>query len=178
MTKLITRAQWGALDPTEPPNRNFTGHEMIGITWHHTGSQTDAQGSSLQHVQAIDRAALAGTLPAGKFIDLPYNAIFNQAGDIYIGRDWKLYQGAHALSHDGVANKYTFGYAFLGNSTVTGVSEAAIDAMHVLTWLSTVAAGRKMAHWGHRDWAADGGIGTNCPGDNVEEIARQLMAGK
>lgn len=163
-TAVRSRAQWGATDPVTSRLARVVPADAhkIGATWHHSTGQTLGVADFAAWVRNIQHYHV-GTLGYG---DIAYGLLIDPNGVVYLGRDERVYVGAHAASHDNVANRLTHGVCFLGDLTVKFPSPAAQRAAFWCLELMRFA-GSGLLCWEHREWATYGppALPTACPGD-------------
>jgi N-acetylmuramoyl-L-alanine amidase len=117
---FITRAHWGAL-PAKAPYSAFTARR--GIVVHHGASATPAtRDGSTATVRSYQRTHL--NHPTEPYIDIAYNVLVSQQGDVYEGRGFENRGGANGTSE---ANAEYLSVCFIGNGA-GAVSRAAIEA--------------------------------------------------
>lgn len=164
--KVFSRAELEARGDLVPPNPAHLSHnpaaDRAGITWHWTGADGTlfrpdpfARLHSIQEFHMVARG----------YGDIAYNGAFDVDGNVYLLRD-PSWVGAHALSHDNIANDSTLGFVFLEDKR--GLTAAGAGPMELITYLFQLHYRHKPTYHGHRDWAALGGTPTECPGDQLE----------
>jgi hypothetical protein len=190
---IITRAQWGANEALRQPGQIYNS-QVLKIVVHHTGSPND-----ITDIPALLRNVLSYETSNG-YIDIAYNWLIDQNGNIYEGRwaqnypggaahngelNGKNVQGAHAIYH----NVDTIGIAMIGTYDVVTPPPVMVNTLlTMLTW--------KCARWaidpngmvpynasngvyetnlanicGHRDTE---GSSTDCPGQLLEPMLPSL----
>lgn len=144
---------------------------VVGITVHVTVTPTTDPVAKWREIQ---HEAMGGALPSGDLYgDIPYEDGITLDGRILGGRAHK-YVGAHATSHDNVANIATDGLAVIGDGTSLPV--AAQHAIRVYIYLWTLEHRRRPLLFDHLDWRALGGISTACPDPPLVAFVAQLRA--
>lgn len=151
-----------------PPN---TAHlavrhdRVLGVTVHWTAGNSHDAPAQWRAIQADEMHRGYG--------DIAYNAGVADDGSLLEGRA-NGWVGAHALSGHELANRTTFGVAYIGNGNPTPAAITALKA-----YLFVVALELKLSApillLGHQDWLPFGGIPTACPG-TLEPIVRQIRA--
>lgn len=172
--RWLTRAQVGLA----PPDARRLGSRtdlVLGVTVHHTGSDTD---DPLGKWRLIQQLAMDAQLPSGdRYGDHPYNVGVVTSGDLdgalLPGRD-NRWNGAHAASTSNVANRVTLGIALIGDGRLSPKARAAIAGY---LWVAGLTYKRGLLVFDHQDWRALGGIATACPGAPLIEYVAQLRAG-
>jgi hypothetical protein len=161
----VTRAQAG-LAPPNPARLSHRTDKPWGVTKHHSASSPPRTAmDSIALWRELQREAMSGNNPNHvQFGDIEYNVGFDDFGQILIGRDTQ-WVGAHATSSNNVANRMTFGIAFLGMDPTT---PAAMEALRAYAWCASASFGHAAIMLGHQDWARWGGIPTACPGQVLE----------
>jgi len=169
--KLLSREQCGLAAPN--PARLTLRHDaIIGITVHVTAT-AEPDHHPTGTWAAIQRAEMSGNDPDhAVYGDISYNAGITLDGTVLAGRDGR-WRGAHALSHDDLANRCTLGIAVVGNGHT--VSQAAEDALRACGGLFRLAYHRAPQWWAHSDWDAPDGSYTTCP-DGWLAVARRARA--
>lgn len=176
-TQFVLRAEWGAAPPRGGTPRSLA--EVVGTTWHHTTGRT--LRPSLGDYDAWLRAIQQEHFRRG-YADIAYTALFDAQGRIYQGRSNDIV-GAHALSAHNVANRRTFGIAYLGSGDQ--LTPAACTAMRAYVYVQMIAlaphrpaGAAPLAQWLHRQWAVLGGTPTYCPANGlaleVHKLEREL----
>ena len=119
--KIITRNQWNALSPLDPPRKMVSTAD--GIFVHHTVSaapvKTDTERAEMRNLQHI--AFSRG------FNDISYSFIVFPSGRIYEGRGLHI-EGAHTLGY----NDSAYGIAAAGNYETSRPTNAMLEAFR---WL-------------------------------------------
>lgn len=161
-TTWKTRAQLG-LAPPIMSHLSPRHDRVLGVTVHWTATTNLAPDAVWKTIQRNEQAAGYG--------DIAYNAGFTDAGEILAGRD-NGWVGAHATSEANVANRTTYGIAYVGNGRPTVQAVQALRA-----YLYVVILTLKLPHpiqlLGHQEWEPFGGIATACPG-SIEPIVRAI----
>lgn len=170
--RWVTRNQCGLVLPNFS-HLSTRNDKPWGITKHHTGSARPVVPlDSLRLWRELQAEAMSGNnVNHTVYGDIEYNVGFDDFGQILIGRDTR-YVGAHAASKDNVANRFTFGIAYLGG-LVTNTDDGqprgqAMDALKAYAYVASFVFGHAALTLGHLDWAKWGGIATSCPGPKLE----------
>lgn len=157
MVNIISRAEWGAAPPADPPATTPIG-ERSGVMAHYTTGQELGREDTAAWVKEIQRYHQYGN----GWDDIGYNYLIDREGRIFEGRGRDVI-GAHAKG----ANTAYVGVAFLGNDDkgvqdVTPAARASFAALY--EWLRKAAkkSAKSFARKGHRD-VND----TQCPGDEL-----------
>jgi hypothetical protein len=166
---LVTRAEWGALPPTQPWRALPL---TLGVKIHYEGREVPVElALSDQHhccagrVREIQAMHLADT--AQGWIDIAYNALVCPHGRVFEGRGAHRESGANG---DRELNRAHYAVcAMIGDSGLTEPGTALLNGLcDAVDWLrERGAAGPEVA--GHRD-----GRETDCPG---EPLYRWIQAG-
>ena len=177
MVQIVSRAEMHL--PLPNPARLSKRVDVVtAITVHDCGA--DVSDPIAKWIQ-ITELAMGGRLPSGDtYGDCPYNAGITQDGRILEGRS-ASYVGAHATSHDNIANRVSLGVCLVGSgNSITALARAALVEYFELA----AYVGRRPAliPFDHLDWRAFGGIVTSCPGPAtvgaVATIRADQRAGK
>ncbi|MFJ4880090.1 peptidoglycan-binding protein [Streptomyces sp. NPDC088745] len=149
MTKIISRAAWGAKAWSGTP-ASVPLDRRTEFFVHYDGATRITRTG-----YAIMRAIEAGHLGQG-WSGVGYNFVIDQAGNIYEGRGWGL-QGAHCPDHNvsGIGVQIAVG----GDQEPSDKALAACRALYEEACRKT---GRTLAKRGHRD-----GFATACPGTKL-----------
>lgn len=151
---IYSRSAWGAQLPRRPLVPAGTPGDSLVV--HHVGSGASAPTThagvcaALRTIQQVHFSSPEG------YADIAYNMAVSQAGDIYELRGMTNL-GAATFG----ANDHTRAVLWVGDSTRTPPSQAALQAVADLYWIETgsnLTADATVT--GHRDWVA-----TACPGD-------------
>lgn len=159
MVNIVTRTECGLPAPNLA-RLSKRVDVVTSITVHDCGADvTDPIGKWRQ----ITELAMSGRLPSGDtYGDCPYNAGVTQDGRILEGRS-ASYVGAHAASHDNIANRVSLGVCLVGSGQ--SISAAAKEALLEYFELGAYVSHRPaLIPFDHLDWRAFGGIVTSCPG--------------
>jgi hypothetical protein len=171
VTTFVTRGQ---LRMRSPNAARLTPRSaiVVGITVHTTGGKTTDPRATWANIQA---AEMDGKLPPGvHYGDIAYNVGVTNSGDVLEGRN-ASWVGAHALSHDNVANRTTLGLAVVGDGTT--LSDAARTAIRACGFLFRAHYGRPPLWLTHRHWNSPDGSHTQCPGDPISSFVAVLAGG-
>lgn len=169
MVKILTRAECGL--PSPNPSRLTNRHDVVtSITVHDCGADV---ADPVAKWRQITELAMAGRLPSGDtYGDCPYNAGVTQDGRILEGRSSHVV-GAHATSHDNIANRTSLGVCLVGsgNSLSALAQQALMEYFDLGAYVSHRPALLPLDHY---DWRALGGISTSCPGPATAAFVAQI----
>jgi len=165
--RWVTRDQAGL----QPPNlarlsRHDPHDRRWGVTKHHTaGATPHVPLDSFRIWRELQASAMSGNnVNHTRYGDIEYNVGFDDFGQILVGRD-SQWVGAHAASANNVANRMTFGAAYLGRAT----RRCRPSTRSTPTCTSRPCRSEHAAiTLGHKDWSRWGGIITDCPGLALE----------
>lgn len=162
-----TRAQWGAVAPTE--TRSLPPVNVREIAIHHTG--VAYRGTSRgQHIEAMAGVQRFHQIERGWF-DFAYNWAIFPDGETFEGRGIGIEPGATEQ-----ANGYTYAVVFFGNFEEQTLTSAALGAYHTL--LNQFGLGGRPAI-AHQQFAERCSCGaTLCPGKDVLAKLNQLQPGQ
>ena len=151
------------------PNPNRLSHRVDkpwGVTKHHTGgAEPRTPQESCAIWRSLQQQAMSGqNVNHTAYGDIEYNVGFDRFGQILIGRDTQ-WNGAHATSRNNLANRMTFGIAYLGLDPST---PQAMEALKAYAFVASYSFGHAAIMLGHMDWVKWGGIATACPGQVLE----------
>jgi N-acetylmuramoyl-L-alanine amidase len=152
--RIVTRRQWGALEPLAPLARVPTRDRRAFMVHYSTGQElgradTAAWVRQLQNYHRLHNG----------WADIGYHWLVDAAGVIYEGRGWGV-AGAHCPGW----NTTAWGVCFLGNDdpAASDATDAARGALRALYGAACDLAGGPLRRLGHRDAKA-----TACPGDEL-----------
>ena len=108
--KIITRKQWGALEP-ESITPLFA-YNISGIAVHYSAAYADELGDPYQRVRAIQKYHMGpGHDPTMPWSDIAYNFLFSRDGLIFEGRGWNKRSAAQGTKN---GNDHFIAICFLG----------------------------------------------------------------
>jgi hypothetical protein len=151
---IITRAQWGGRPADSCTSQNPAN--LLGVTIHHTASPRapDSGGKSATLVRGIQTFHM--DISDQKYVDIAYNFLFDDFGQIFAGRGWTCRSGANGTTE---SNRTHLSFCYIGNSDSDPFNDTAQKAC---AWLLREAfkKGVGMHVVPHSHW----GTGTACPG--------------
>lgn len=160
---MITRQQWGARAPKNPPQPAPKSARDTFMVHYSTGQEL-GRPNTAQWVREIQAFHMDGH----GWNDIGYNYLVDAAGRVFAGRGWDVI-GAHCEGW----NTRAIGVCFLGNDDpgVLDVTPAGRAAIRQLYAEACQRFGRQLTPKGHRD-----GFPTACPGDELEAFVRSGFA--
>lgn len=159
--------------PLSPPNLahlSVRQDPVVGITWHITDTDFHAARktwAAIQHNYMVNKG----------YGDTPYNGGINieGAGEVLAGRD-AHYTGAHALSHDNLANRMTWGIAVIAPASFpVDRNPIVVAGLNLVTNLFHLTYHRPPVHLFHFSWDRPDGSSTSCPDPQVAQLVRQTF---
>jgi hypothetical protein len=171
--KIISRAEWGAVEPrldsvegVYDPVANSGGwlvydepleKVLTTIIVHHSALPLSDGPREIQQMHFEFKG----------YADIAYHFLIDETGQIYEGRSLTV-RGAHAGGH----NTGTVGVVLLGNFMVDDPTEAQLVSLRTLS--ACLIDEYSITHMaGHRDFQP--GV-TDCPGDHLEILLPDLAA--
>ncbi|KAG9465605.1 peptidoglycan recognition protein 1-like [Eleutherodactylus coqui] len=156
---IVTRAQWGAKNPT---CRSRLTTPVPNVIIHHTeGAFCNSRATCSAQVRNIQ----SFHMKSQHWCDIGYNFLIGENGLVYEGRGWTTL-GVHAASY----NSKSSGISFIGSFTKRVPSNAALNAAK-----SLIACGvsknfikGNYALKGHRNVMT-----TSCPGDSLYRVIQR-----
>lgn len=171
MVEILTRDQCGLALPNRDRLSGRLPDHVVGVTVHCTVTPTADPVATWRQIQA---EYLSGNnVNHAQYGDIPYNDGITLDGRILTGRPHG-YVGAHALSTNNIANRWTLGVAIIGTGAT--ITPAAEQALRTWLYLATLEIGHRPLLFDHLDWRAYGGISTACPDPATVAFVGQLRA--
>ncbi len=152
---IISRADWGARSPKNPPRAILTPTPELWL--HHTAS-SDGEAARVRAIQRYHQDVKGWN-------DIAYSYLISGSGTIYEGRGAGV-RGAHTAGHNGVSHAV----CVLGNYNLTHPTPVSI-----LTVAELLKHGHGEGWWpdqftgGHRDVGS-----TSCPGNNLYPLIPEI----
>lgn len=136
--RTISRQDWGAV----PPSGNYTPHNPVQITIHHTA------GSQSQTVKDIQKIHMDPIEKKGRnWIDIGYHYVIDARANIYEGRPPTVI-GAHVEGE----NPGNVGVSVIGNYDITDISETQHNKIvELCAWVCNFFGIAAKEICGHRD---------------------------
>lgn len=161
---LVSRRQWGAASPKDPPTR-IPG-PVKGVTCHWEGP---AMGWPWPHPDCDDKVRGIQTFHQGErdWNDIAYNAIVCPHGNVYVGRGPGVRSAANGESDIG-GNDQWYAVCFMAGVGDEFTAEGQAGMLEAIAWLRNDGHAGDAVN-GHRDHHP-----TDCPGD---VIYRWVQAG-
>lgn len=147
--RIITRAEWGANDPTDPFIRMRTPSPRVYI--HHTGTD--------QHGAAGMRAIQRFHQDVRGWKDIAYNFVIDSNGDVFEGRGAGIIGGATEGQ-----NSTSHAVCLMGNFNVVSVTSAARRSLVDLLRDGAAYSWWRVDLLGHQQAP---GANTSCPGTDL-----------
>ncbi|XP_049860300.1 peptidoglycan-recognition protein SC2-like [Schistocerca gregaria] len=153
--RIVSRAEWGARQPTAPPD-NMTASAVPYVVVHHGGA---GRGYCFDQkaCAAIVRSYQDLHMDTNGWDDIGYSFVVGEDGNAYEGRGWDA-KGAHAPGY----NQQSIGICIIGEFSERLPNDAALQALQQLMWcgvsLGELRPGFEVL--GHRQ-----ARNTTCPGD-------------
>lgn len=172
--QIYTRDEWGA----QPPSASYRYARATHLAMHHTASTTAGAADTWEACAAAVQAIQDYHMNTRGWIDIGYNYLICQTGDIFQGRedgnDQRDVVGAHDAHNEGSVGVSGLGYFHPPHDQQP--TSALIDGFtEMFTWIAERRAidpegvsyyagyGASVANvYGHRDVRA-----TACPGDHL-----------
>lgn len=148
---IVTRAEWGARPPKDPPTPTVAREAFL----HHTVGSGSSPAGYMRSMQRFHQDVRGWN-------DLAYNYVVDpKTLAVFEGRGGSIRPGAQK-GH----NTNTVAVAVMGNFVTEQPTERLLDTIADLTiWLHVQGHAPKYLTGGHRD--APGSEGTTCPGGNL-----------
>jgi len=149
--RIVTRAEWGARPPTDPPTSTDPREAFL----HHTVGTGITPAGYMRSVQKFHQ-------DVREWNDIAYGFVVDpRTLTVFEGRGGSIRPGAQK-GH----NTNTVAIAVMGNFTVDQPSDGLLDTIaDLMIWLHVHGHAPKFLTGGHRD--APGSEGTECPGRNL-----------